>query len=60
MSNKAITIEILIRKLKLCDFNKNEFIFFQEFIEKIYKLTENKKIYTRLDRVFWEETLYHK
>jgi hypothetical protein len=45
MSNESITIENLIRELKLKSYNQNEYIFFQELIDEIYKLTKNRKIY---------------
>ena len=45
MSNNAITIENLIRELKLLRYNQNEYIFFQELIDEIYRLTKNKKIF---------------
>ncbi len=35
MSNNAITIENLIRELKLLRYNQNEYIFFQELIDGI-------------------------
>lgn len=45
MKNNVITLDELIRILRLEKFNQNDFIFFQELVEKIIYLTQNKLIY---------------
>jgi len=45
MGDNVITLQELIRELKLNKFNDNEFLFFQKLIDVIFQLTENKKIY---------------